>query len=96
MYYAMSSMLSKAEKTLEILNLNCRKLAEFRAAALSAIEEAIKEAESEGASNQDAITSVMAATFNTVTPSWPPFFSTIRAQFGAYAERQLKSIGYDG
>ncbi|MBO7327476.1 MAG: TIGR02646 family protein [Lentisphaeria bacterium] len=88
--------LSKAEKTLEVLNLNCNKLAKFRAAALSELEDVIDETERDGISRTDAIASVMTATFNTTTSSWPPFFSTIRAYFGEYAEKQLHAIGYNG
>ncbi len=28
--------------------------------------------------------------------NWFPFFTTIRAEFGQYAEDRLKEIGYDG
>jgi hypothetical protein len=88
--------LAKAEKTLEVLNLNCSKLAEFRSAAISVLEEAIDEIEREGISRSVAITQVMAATYNTTASSLPPFFSTIRAYFGEYAEKQLHAIEYNG
>lgn len=88
--------LNKAIKTLDLFNLNCLLLAEFRWATISEIRNRIDELTSSGINEDDATKRVMKETFDNDAPFWPPFFSTIRAYFGEFAEARLREINYNG
>ena len=91
-----NNTLQKANATLRHLNLNCNLLAAFRWKTLHAIEEEIKRLIDSGVDADEAFEKVMEQTFDNASPNWPPFFSTIRAYFGAVAENRLHAIGYEG
>ena len=91
-----STCFVKAENTLQILRLNCNKVAEFRANTILALMEEIEENKIAGMRYDEAVRTAMKAAFNPKSPSWPQFFSTIRAYFGKDAEKRLCEIGYNG
>ena len=88
--------LNKAIKTLDLFNLNCLLLAEFRWATIKVIRNRIEQLMSSGIKEDDATKKVMKETFDYDAPTWPPFFSTIRAYFGKHAEERLREINYNG
>ena len=85
----------KAQNTLIELNLNSNFLARFRSGTIKVLRKRMEDyITRDGLSPDKAIDRVMAETFNPSIPTWPPFFSTIRAIFGVAAEKRLKEIGY--
>ena len=86
----------KAERTIEELNLNSPLLTKARYSSLKVIENRILELVEEKLDFEQAVYQTMREVFNPSAPTWPPFFSTIRAKYGCMAEKVLHEIGYDG
>lgn len=91
-----SNCYSKAKESIRHLKLNCTVLARFRHAALRRINQRIQEIMKSGATKDEAIDYVMCEVYDNTSPTWPPFFTTIRAHFGIVAEKRLKAINYQG
>ena len=86
----------KAQNTIRELNLNCTPLNRFRHATLRRIDNRIAELMETGANYDNALESVMCEVFDDSSPTWPSFFTTIRAHYGVAAEKRLKEINYQG
>ena len=96
------SILSRAQRTIDELNLNCNLLAKFRWRTIDAINKRIRYYQRKGKKFDEAVKLVMKQTFDNtpnvdgVLPNWPPFFTTIRSYFGRIAEDRLHAINYQG
>lgn len=86
----------KAQNTIRELNLTCTPLNRFRHATLERIDKRIAELMKAGKNYDKALESVMCEVFDDSSPTWPPFFTTIRAHYGIAAEKRLKEINYQG
>ena len=86
----------KAQSTIRELNLNCTPLNRFRHATLRRIDNRIAELMKTGVNYDNALEAVMCEVFDDSSPTWPPFFTTIRAHYGIAAEKRLKEINYQG
>lgn len=84
---------NKLKRTIEILNLNCDRLASQRIRLVENIDENIGFLR-EGGSTVDAVGPRLIQRYFNET--WPEFFTTIRCCLGKIAEDYLSSIGYEG
>lgn len=91
-----SDCYQKAIKTIECLNLNCKNLARSRHKTLRQIDKYIEELMKSGMPYEIALEAVMCKVFDDSSPTWPPFFTTIRAHYGIAAENRLREINYKG
>ncbi len=91
-----SNCYSKASNTILELNLNNTTLNRCRHATLRQIDKRIQMVNSRGIDYDHALELVMREVFDDTSPTWPQFFTTIRARYGVAAERRLKEINYHG
>lgn len=80
-------------RTIEILNLNCDRLAEKRRRLVWDINHNIKTLRDKGYSQSDVPGKLVLRYFR---EKWPAFFTTLRCCLGAAAEGYLKAIDYTG
>lgn len=85
------STLDLVRKTIEILNLNCDRLAKQRLAVLNEYNRLIKKAR--GKDDQQIHSSLASHWFQN---KWPCFFTTRRFLLGKYAETYLTQVAYNG
>lgn len=83
----------KLKQTMDILNLNCERLARQRRLLLFGIEQRKKKLREKGYSPQSSAPLLVQSYFQTV---WPEFFTTIRCCLGQAAENYLHSVNYNG
>lgn len=86
----------KAKNSIRELNLNCGPLNRFRHASLQQIDKRIAKIMQTIADYDKALELAMCEVFDDSSPTWPPFFTTIRAHYGIAAEKRLKEINYQG
>ena len=80
-------------KTIEILNLNCNRIADNRLEVIKSIDHFIKLLRSSDCTPAEARKSLLQRFFSDI---WPEYFTTIRCCLGDIAEDYLESIGYEG
>ena len=83
----------KLEQSIEMLNLNCHRLARLRREVLFAIERRKKILRGKDYTPEKAAPKLASDFFQT---QWPEFFTTIRCCLGPAAEEYLRSIDYTG
>lgn len=81
------------KQTIEILNLNCERLARHRRKIVVDIDRRKKVLRQKNYTPQASELLLAKRYFNT---KWPEFFTTIRCCLGKIAEDYLSSIGYEG
>lgn len=86
----------KARNTIEDLNLNSPLLTRARYSVVRVVEGRIAKLQAGNLPFEQAVAQTMREVFNPSAPTWPPFFSTIRARYGRVAEDVLHEIEYDG
>ena len=79
--------------TIEMLNINCNRLAERRRLIVFDVERNKKRLRQRGYSSVEAPEKLIDRYFNT---QWPEFFTTLRCCLGSAAEDYLESINYRG
>ena len=84
---------SKLQATIDVLNLNCGRLARQRREILFDIERRKKTLRQKSYTPQNGLTRLVDGYFNN---AWPEFFTTIRCCLGQDAENYLSSVGYTG
>ena len=83
----------KLEQSIEMLKLNCSRLARLRSKVLVDIDKRKKRLRVRGYTPKDAIPILAKGLFQA---QWPEFFTTIRCCLGPAAEEYLHSINYKG
>jgi len=87
----------KAQRTIDVFNLNCSRLAAARLALHQQLEQAIKRLRNSGVHPQISLTSLVQRHLaRKVNGHWPRFFTLVRWRFGQVAERYLQSIAFMG
>jgi uncharacterized protein (TIGR02646 family) len=84
---------SKLKHTMDILNLNCNRLARQRKAVAESIEQQKERLRNKSYSPQKGLSLLAQSYFQT---PWPEFFTTIRCCLGQAAETYLHSVNYNG
>ncbi len=84
-----------AEETLTRLRLNCQRLCTLRKAVVDKINQQIRERAEQGESVEQARAYIAKAQF-TSGPTWPTFFTSLRAYLGKAAEQRLAELNYAG
>ena len=79
--------------TIDMLNINCNRLAERRRLIVIDVERNKKRLRQRGYTYAEAPGKLIDRYFNT---RWPEFFTTLRCCLGSAAEDYLKSINYQG
>ena len=82
-----------AEKTIEILNLNCQRLCDDRLEVLKSYNQMVKIIRDKNISVQDGLQQFAQDKFS---QPFPEFFTTWRSLLGIHAENYLNSISYNG
>ena len=86
----------KAQASIDSLNLNCVILSKRRRGAIHKVFSLVQERMKSVASFDAALEQIIAELYDPQAPTWPPFFSSIRAYFGVVVENHLRKINYDG
>jgi len=81
------------QHTIDMLNLNCDRLATQRKVLIRDIEANKKHQRSQGFTPEQGLTNLSRRYFR---KAWPSFFTTIRLCLGEYAEAHLKSLKFEG
>lgn len=85
----------RASKTLEVFNLNCRRLTAARMAIFAEIEHGVKRISSLP-DRDEKLRLYTQARLAKSGNDWPAYFTMIRWRFGRFAEDYLQSIQYQG